>query len=165
MMHCVREADRYPIRNPASPSVNLPLHALARQACPEVGSTDRQHPRIAADVGIQFYVGTQQVADGRTLNVSRGGLCADLTSSLPIGKDVDVEMRLVFEDKSQSEALRLPARIVWCTMFEGAYQVGISFRPFDKQRAEYLAMFLKYLGEHDKPSRSKKATNIDDRFR
>ncbi|HEY5926355.1 MAG TPA: PilZ domain-containing protein [Kofleriaceae bacterium] len=130
-----------------------------------MGSINRQHPRVAADVGIKFYVGTQQVTEGRTRNVSRGGLCADLTSSLPNGKDVEIEMRLVFDDNSQSEPLRLPARIVWCTTLEGAYQVGIAFRPLDKRRAEYLTMFLKYLGEHDKPSRSNKATNIDDRFR
>jgi len=128
-----------------------------------VGSTDRQHPRFAADVGIRFYVG-KQVTEGRTRNVSRGGLCADLATELPAGKDVDVEMRLVFEDNSQSEPLRLPARIVWCTRFEDAYQIGVSFRPLDKQRAEYLALFLKYLAD-EKPQRSKKATNIDDRFR
>ena len=128
-----------------------------------MGSTDRQHPRFAADVGIRFYVG-KQVTEGRTRNVSRGGLCADLATELPAGKDVDVEMRLVFEDNSQSEPLRLPARIVWCTRFEDAYQIGVSFRPLDKQRAEYLALFLKYLAD-EKPQRSKKATNIDDRFR
>jgi len=128
----------------------------------DVGSTDRQHPRYAADVGIKFYVG-QQVTEGRTRNVSRGGLCADLANALPTGKDVEIDMILVFEDKSQSEPLRLPARIVWCTPLEDAYQVGVSFRPLDKQRAEYLTLFLKYLGD-EKPTRSKKATNIDDRF-
>ena len=163
MMHCVREADRYPSRNPASPSGNLPLPVEPSQACREVGSTDRQHPRFAADVGIKVYVGNK-VTQGRTLNVSRGGLCADLKDALPTGKDVELDMILVFEDQSQSEPLRLPARIVWCTPFEGTYQVGVSFRPLDKQRSEYLTLFLKYLAE-DKPQRSKKATNIDDRFR
>jgi hypothetical protein len=128
-----------------------------------VGSINRQHPRFAADVGIKFYVG-KQVAEGRTRNVSKGGLCADLATALPTGADVELDITLVFEDKSVSEPLRLPARIVWCTPFEGAYQVGVSFRPLDKQRAEYLRMFLEYLGT-EKPQRSKKATNIDDRFR
>ena len=128
-----------------------------------MGSTDRQHPRFAADVGIKFYIG-KQVTEGRTRNVSRGGLCADLATALPTGKDVDVDMILVFDDNSTSEPLRLPARIVWCTPFENAYQVGVSFRPLDKQRSEYLTLFLKYLAD-DKPQRSKKATNIDDRFR
>jgi len=114
-------------------------------------------------VGIKFYV-AKQVMEGRTRNVSRGGLCADLAVALPTGKDVEIEITLVFDDKSVSEPLRLPARIVWCTRLEGAFQVGVSFRPMDKQRGEYLTLFLKYLAE-DKPQRSKKATNIDDRFR
>jgi hypothetical protein len=127
-----------------------------------VSSSERQHPRFAADVAIKLYVGTQ-VAEGRTRNVSRGGLCADLAEALPVGKDVEVDITLVFADRSQSEPLRLPARIVWCTPFEGAYQIGLSYRALDKKRAEYLALFLKYLGD-EKPERSKKATKIDDRF-
>jgi hypothetical protein len=128
-----------------------------------VGSIDRKHPRIAADVGIKLHLG-KQVTEARTRNISNGGLCADLATALPTGSDVEIEMRLMFDDNSQSDALRLPARIVWCTTFEAGFQVGVSFRPLDKQKAEYLRLFLKYLGE-EKPQRSKKATNIDDRFR
>jgi Tfp pilus assembly protein PilZ len=126
-------------------------------------SPERQHPRFAADVAIKVHV-AKQVTDGRTRNVSRGGLCADTTQPLAVGQDVDVDMTLVFEDKSVSESLRLPARVVWCTPLEGGFQIGLSFRPLDKQRAEYLTLFLKYLGD-DEPAKSTKAANIDDRFR
>lgn len=125
-------------------------------------SSERQHPRFAADVAITFYVGAQLTA-GRTRNVSRGGLCADLTAPLPIGVDVELDLVLVFEDNTQSEPLRLPARIVWCTPFEAAYQVGVSFRPIDRERAEYLTLFLKYLGGEKAPKQPK-AIDIDDRF-
>ena len=128
-----------------------------------MSNAGRQYPRIAAEVGIKFYSG-QQVAEGRTRNVSRGGLCADLAVALPIGKDVELHMTLVFDDNSQSEALRLPARIVWCTTFEGAYQVGVAFRAMNKERTEYLNLFLKYLGD-EKAQKTPKAANIDDRFR
>ena len=128
-----------------------------------MSNAGRQYPRIAAEVGIKFYLG-KQVAEGRTRNVSRGGLCADLSVALPLGKDVELDMTLVFEDNSQSEPLRLPARIVWCTTFENGYQVGVSFRPLDKQRAEYLSMMLKYIGD-EKPQKTAKAANVDDRFR
>jgi len=127
-----------------------------------VTNPQRQHPRFAADVAITFHVGTQ-VTDGRTRNVSRGGLCADLADALPIGADVDIDLVLVFDDASQSEPLRLPARIVWCTPLESAHQVGVSFRPLDKQRTEYLTLFLKYLGG-EKPAKQPKAADIDDRF-
>jgi hypothetical protein len=128
-----------------------------------VSSTERQHPRFAADVASKIHVG-KQVIDGRTRNVSRGGVCAESAQAIAIGTDVELDMTLVFADRSVSEPLRIPARIVWCTSFEGAFQVGLSFRPMDKQRAEYLSLFLKYLGE-DKAPKSMKPDNIDDRFR
>jgi hypothetical protein len=128
-----------------------------------VSSIERQHPRFAADVAIKVHV-DKQIVEGRTRNVSRGGVCADSTQPIAIGKDVELDMTLVFQDKSVSEPLRLPARVVWCTQLEGTYQVGVSFRPLDKQRGEYLSLFLKYLGE-EKPEKSTKAANIDDRFR
>ena len=127
-----------------------------------MSNTERQYPRFAADVAIRFYV-DGQVVDGRTRNVSRGGLCADLGSALPTGANVEVDLTLVFDDNTVSEALRLPARVVWCTTFEGAYQIGVAFRPLEKQRADYLNLFLKYLGGEKAP-RSKKATDIDRRF-
>jgi hypothetical protein len=128
-----------------------------------VSTPERQYPRFAADVAVTFFIGNEGAA-GRTRNVSRGGLCADLAVALPIGKDVELDLTLVFEDDSQSEALRLPARIVWCTPFEDGFQIGVSFRALDKDRIQYLNLFLKYLGDEKAP-RSKKATNIDDRFR
>ena len=114
-------------------------------------------------MAVKLHLGKKAI-QGRTRNVSRGGVCADSTQPIAIGKDVELDMTLVFQDKSVSEPLRLPARVVWCTPLEGTYQVGVSFRPMDKQRAEYLSLFLKYLGE-EKPEKSPKASNIDDRFR
>jgi Tfp pilus assembly protein PilZ len=166
MMHCVRRPDarRFDTRVVPHPAVGkLASGTRGQPSLEEVSSPERQHPRFAADVAIKFHVGTQATA-GRTRNVSRGGLCADTDEAMAIGMDVELEMTLVFEDKSVSEPLRLPARIVWCTPFEGAFQVGVSFRPLDKQRAEYLSLFLKYLGD-DKPQKTPKAANIDDRFR
>jgi hypothetical protein len=127
-----------------------------------VNPGERQHPRYAVDVAIKVQYGTLW-AEGRTLNLSRGGLAADLGVTLPVGKDVELLLTLVFEDQSTSEELRLPARIVWCTQVADAYQIGVSFRPLDKERAEYLALFLKYVGG-EKAGKTPKAANVDDRF-
>ena len=127
-----------------------------------MSEAERQHPRYAAEVEVKFYVGAQVLA-GRTRNASRGGLCADLVGQLPVGEDVDIDMHLVFEDASISEGLRVPARVVWCTPFEDGHQVGIAFRPLDAKRAQYLALFLKYLGE-EKAQKTPKPDNVDDRF-
>jgi hypothetical protein len=127
-----------------------------------VSSSERQHPRFAADVAITVYLRGETIK-GRTLNVSRGGLCADLTAALPMGADVELDLVLVFEDNTQSEALRLPARIVWCTALESTHQVGVAFRPLDRQRADYLNLFLKYLG-NEKAAKQPRPTDVDDKF-
>jgi PilZ domain len=124
---------------------------------------DREHPRYAHEAAVTFYVGAV-THEGRTQNVSRGGLCASLADPVPVGTDVDVSIVLVFDDDMQSEALRLPARVVWCTDVDEAHQVGIAFRPLDAQRAEYLAIFLRYLDDHRAETRPRDLS-VDDRFR
>ena len=110
-----------------------------------------------------FFVGADQRHEGRTKNLSRGGLCADVAEPIPTGIDVDVGIALVFDD-AVSEELRLPARVAWCTPLDEGHQVGVSFRPLDAEHAEYLAVFLRYLDDH-KAEKSPRAANVDDRFR
>jgi hypothetical protein len=126
-------------------------------------TTPRAHPRYAHEAAVTFVVGTQTF-HGRTNNVSRGGLCADLADSIPMGTDLEVEMRLVFDDDKISDALRLPARVVWCTEVDEGCQVGIAFKPLPQQLVEYLTMFLRYLDSGEKPERSKRESNLDKRF-
>lgn len=136
--------------------------AVRTVSASKASGPEREYPRYAAEVSITFYVGTQTIV-GRTRNMSRGGLCADLDTALPIGQDVEIDVVLRFEDNTKSEPLRLPVRIVWCTALEGGHQIGVSFRPLDKRRADFLTLFLKYLAE-DKPEKTPKAKDIDDRF-
>src|SRR5262245_10082837 len=103
------------------------MAGLRRPSSGLVSSKERQHPRFAADVAVAFFVGKRVVA-GRTRNVSRGGLCADSDEAVELGNDVDIAITLLFDDNSKSEPLRLPARVVWCTQVDGAFQVGVSFR-------------------------------------
>lgn len=125
--------------------------------------SEREHPRYAHDVAVTFRLGVKAI-EGRTRNVSRGGLCANIADHIAMGTDIDVDIVLVFDDGMQSEALRLPARVAWCTTVDDAYQIGISFRALDKKRTEYLGMFLRYLDDQrsEKPSRE---MSLDDRFR
>ena len=51
----------------------------------------------------------------------------------------------MFDDDVQSEPLRLPARVVWCTALDDTNQIGVAFKPLDARRTEYLAVFLRYL--------------------
>ena len=124
----------------------------------------RQYPRYAHDAAITLLTPGQEIS-ARTRNVSRGGLCATLAEAIATGTEIQIDMQLIFEDEHRSEALRLPARIAWCTPIDDGHQIGAQFLPLDAETNEYLTMFLRYLDDED-PARSKQvAVSVDDRFR
>jgi hypothetical protein len=134
-----------------------------------VDSPQRQHPRYAHEVAVRVRYpngnGKHKATEGRTRNFSRGGLCANVGTSIPAGTDVLLELTLVFDDEMQSEALTLPARIAWCTTLDDEYQIGVSFKPFDAERAELVQLFLKYLGEETASKKQPRVEkSIDDQF-
>ncbi len=124
---------------------------------------ERLHPRFAHDVAVRVHFGTK-TTEGRTRNVSRGGLCANVGQAIPLGTDVTVDITLVFDDGMQSEALTLQARIAWCTTVDEEFQVGLSFKSLTKERIELLGLFLKYLGEEHAPKGPRVEKSIDDQF-
>jgi len=129
-----------------------------------VDRPQRQHPRYAHEAAITLLTPGQEIS-GRTRNVSRGGLCATLPEELAIGTEIQIDIQLVFENEHRSEALRLPARIAWCTSIDDSHQIGAQFLPLDAETSEYLTMFLRYLDDED-TSRAKHASvSVDDRFR
>lgn len=138
-----------------------------------MSSVERQHPRYAHDVAIKVHF-TKRAAngqvrqltiEGRTNNVSRGGLSANVSDEIAPGADIEVDITLVFDDDMQSEALRLPARVAWCTSLDDAYQLGVSFKPLGAELANYLQLFLKYLGEERAAKQPRtKTLDIDKRF-
>jgi hypothetical protein len=138
-----------------------------------VSTSERQHPRYAHDVAVKVHFTKrvangqlkQLTAEGRTNNVSRGGLAANISDEIPAGADIEVDITLVFDDDMQSEALRLPARVAWCTSLEDTYQLGVSFKPLGGELAQYLQLFLKYLGEERATKQPRtKTLDIDKRF-
>ena len=106
-----------------------------------------------------------QEITGVTHNVSRGGLCATLSEEIALGSQIEIALQLVFGTEHRSEALRLPARIVWCTPIDDGHQVGAQFLPLDSETAEYLTMFLRYLGDEEISKTDPGKLSIDDRFR
>jgi hypothetical protein len=128
-----------------------------------VSQSEREYPRYAHEAAITLHVKGKKL-EGHTRNVSRGGLCADLSEALPGGIDVEVDLVLVFEDDVQSEALRLPARVAWCTNVNNNHQVGLSFKPMTAEMADYLSLFLRYLDDSRAEKRPREQS-LDDRFR
>ena len=130
-----------------------------------MGHTDREHPRYAHEAVVTVHVGGKS-HQGRTTNVSRGGAAADLPVAIPNGIEVEVDLQLVFEDDAQSEPLRVPARVVWCTAVEDVYQVGLAFKPMTAERAKFLTMFLRYLDDAGPSKKMPKVErSVDDQFR
>lgn len=125
---------------------------------------DREHPRYAHEAIVTLRA-NGHVYQGRTTNVSRGGLAADLADQISMGTDVELALQLVFEDEAQSEPLRVPGRVVWCTTVDDGFQIGVSFKPLTAEMAKYLALFLRYLDDNRPVQKAPKtAGSVDDRF-
>jgi hypothetical protein len=116
-------------------------------------SVDRQHPRYAIGTEVTLRTRAGVIAKGRTTNLSRGGLCADVDAEPTRGQQVDVSIALIFNADGVSEPLALPARVAWCTGLGDRHQIGLSFLSLSKDQAAFLEMFIRFLEEHpEEPS-------------
>lgn len=122
----------------------------------------REHTRYAHEAVVTLHVGGKTFW-GRTQNLSRGGLCADIAEAIELGTDIEVDIQLVFDDV-ESEPLRLPGRVVWCTTLDEAFQVGLSFQKLTAEQVQFLTMFLRYLDDGAPTQRSRRESNLDKRF-
>jgi hypothetical protein len=106
---------------------------------------DREHPRVVTDALVEVVTAGGPLLAGRTRNLSRGGLCVELTGPVEPGAEVEIRITLVFHDDHRSETLGLTARVVWCTPLGDCYQVGSQFGRLSFDEAVYLNMFLSYM--------------------
>ena len=83
--------------------------------------------------------------DGRCVNLSSGGLCGELRSSVPVGEVQALGLSLVFGE-AKSEALALQGRAVWCTQIGEVWQVGFQFLTMNREQRSFLNIFLEHLG-------------------
>lgn len=130
---------------------------------PDVTLQEREHPRYAHEAAVTFSA-ADQAFSGRTANLSRGGLCATLTEAIAVGLQVEVDIQLVFADDRQSEPLRLRGLVVWCTAVNDGNQVGVRFQSIEREQADDLTMFLRYLDDGGNAKSAKLPVPIDERF-
>ena len=109
------------------------------------GADKRVFPRFAVELSAELETRSGRIHRGTARNLSRGGICLEAVDPPAAGDEVVVRVMLVFDEDRTSEPLELPARVVWCTSFGDAQQVGIHFLPLSQDRATYLDMFLRYL--------------------
>jgi hypothetical protein len=109
-------------------------------------SSERQFPRYAVDAEVTIRNrGGGVIARGRTTNLSRGGLCAELDAAPTRGQHVEASIALVFSNDTLSEPLPLPVRIVWCTSLGKTHQTGLSFLSLTPEQTGFLDMFIRFL--------------------
>jgi hypothetical protein len=130
----------------------------------QTATSNREHPRYAHAAAVTFHLPGGATIEGRTQNVSRGGLAALVDESMSVGGDVDVSIVLVFENDVTSEPLRVPARAVWSTSVDEGHQVGIMFRTMTAELVQLLNVFLKYL-DGQRVEKRPRDLSVDDRFR
>ena len=125
---------------------------------------EREHPRYAHAAAVTLLARGKTI-QGRTQNVSRGGLCADLSDAVAVGTELEVALQLVFENEEHSEPLRIPARVVWCTTVDEGFQIGIAFKPLTNELGKLVTLFLSYLDDAGPKTKTPKSErSIDDQF-
>jgi hypothetical protein len=107
----------------------------------------RQHPRYAIELDAEVSVMDDATVTGRTHDISRGGFSMLASGPVPVPALCTVKLALVFSENEFSEQLTLQAATVWCTPFQGAYQIGIKFGALDAQNRGFLDLFIKFLNE------------------
>ncbi|MEJ7603722.1 MAG: PilZ domain-containing protein [Kofleriaceae bacterium] len=110
---------------------------------------DRTFPRYALDAAVAFRT-PGGIFGGRTLNLSRGGLCAEVTAELMLGLELELEIELVFDDNAHSEPLQLCGRVVWCTRVDDVHQLGLAFCHLQAEQVAFLSMFLQFLDRNQR---------------
>lgn len=75
---------------------------------------------------------------------------------LPVGVDLHIDLKLIFEDGALSEPLSLWSRIVWCTSINDRFQLGLSFVNVDESTKGDLEMFLRFLDQRERTGRLSK---------
>jgi hypothetical protein len=124
----------------------------------------RQHPRFAHAAAIAVRV-DGVVHRGHTINLSKGGLCADMPASIAIGTDVVVELQLVFDREFRTEPLQLEAKVVWCTSVDDNRQIGLSFQRLSTGQKQFLSLFLRFLDHSTRePVFQPRGLSVDERF-
>ncbi len=105
---------------------------------------NRAHPRFAVAVELGLTVGAVEV-HGRTENMSKGGLCAEVDRTVQLGDGVVARLALVFPGEELSEPLSIGGRVVWCTPINNGFQIGIQFTTAEGDLSKDLDLFLRFL--------------------
>lgn len=105
----------------------------------------RQYPRFAVELQSEIEIGGERLA-ATTRDVSRGGICLVTSQSVERGAILPLHLSLALGSAAFSEAVTLPARVIWCTTVGPTmFQIGASFSQLSYHQIGELEMCLRFL--------------------
>jgi PilZ domain len=112
-----------------------------------MSAENRRQTRHALRVSAEVKVGTR-VITGTTRNLSQGGVCLELDTSLAEGDPVALRLFLVEEDIEAEGArgLDLIGSVQWSAEAERGFAIGVQFHGLTGTQAAALAATLQKLG-------------------
>jgi hypothetical protein len=91
-----------------------------------VGAERRGYKRFACDVEAILDLHESEPVEARAIDISFSGICMMAEDHIRPGTRASVRLRLIFE-RAHTDALPLPATVVWCTSVTGGHQIGAKF--------------------------------------
>ncbi len=107
-------------------------------------SERRQHPRYLVALHSALVL-DDQPREAQTRDIGRGGICLVIGPAVPRGEVVILRLSLALGSGPLSEALELPARVVWCTELGDEHQLGLAFDELSYHQIGELEVFLRFL--------------------
>lgn len=107
-------------------------------------SERRRHPRYAVELRSALLLDEAE-HEARTRDIGRGGMCLVVEPAVGRGETVTLRLSLSLGSGPFSEALELPARVVWCTALGDEHQLGLAFDNLSFHQIGELEMFLRFL--------------------
>ena len=104
----------------------------------------RKHPRFSVDLPVEYYkLGSLTKHDGKTMNVSQGGLL--LYSSEPLEIGLYLRLKLFLSSGSTSSTIETIAEMAWRETHSderGDYRTGVRFLDTSPEDMSKLKKFL-----------------------
>ncbi|MFO7565678.1 MAG: PilZ domain-containing protein [Enhygromyxa sp.] len=114
----------------------------------------RAHQRFACDLRARVVLPDGHVLEGHAVDISFSGICVHMDEPVAPRKMVEFQIWAVLPER-ETEAIVVPAKIVWSTRVEGSHQLGAAFdRDMDNRSWMRLDMLLQFLaGTLEQPDR------------
>jgi c-di-GMP-binding flagellar brake protein YcgR len=114
-----------------------------------VTSSDRRerrtNPRFVCELMTFLHPEDAEPIAGESADLGMGGLAARIDRELVVESRIQVLLTLSL-GWSETDFLRIPAKVVWCRHEGDAYVVGVQFDEIDEAERRRLEVLVRVLG-------------------